>query len=244
METFAISLCHNDPEVIKESIEQFYKTTSGNIRHGLLDAHWPINKEGTRAVMEELREKYGCEIYDAGKNIGLHSGFNFVFEQMKVPRDSLIIMYDPDSFPISQGWDWAMLDIIKADPTMAWLGLWHPHCEVELKQEKRAVYENIAGFNVWTAHTPCMISVNAFNSNFLHDVGGLSEPCPLYGGLEVEMFPKLTDLGYRQGFLEDYKEIGNHFKINPHYTDWKRQTTHGGEEQIPFPEWLKKHGIR
>lgn len=245
MKIYAITLCHNAPDVVEESIEQFYRTVMFKPEaHGLLDAYWPLDKSGTSDVIDRMCEKHGCLKFDAGKNIGLHHGFNYVFEQMKIPRDAIVIGYDPDSYPTTPDWDRGMRDVFEADSKMAWLGLWHAHCERELKAECRAIKTEIGGQVVWVAHTPCLTSISAFNSNFLHNCGGLDEPSPFYGGLECQMFPKIQAYGLKQGFLEDYKEHpGGIFEINPHYTKWKYQTTHGGELQIPFPDWLKKEGI-
>jgi len=236
--TYAITLCHNDPEIIEESLEQFYKTKDPNhkIIHGLLDAHWPVAAFETREAMERIVEKHGCMIFDAGKNIGLHKGLNFVIDMLAPKREDKIIFYDPDSWPVTHGWDVALCNALDM-PNVAWSGLWHPAADEEILNQKRGL--EIAP-NIYQAKGAVMISVSAIRADFYYLSGGMYERSPYYGGLECDMWKHLEDNSLKQVLLKDFKEEPYFAgRINPLYTAWKWRSTHGGETQIPFAEWIE-----
>lgn len=241
--TQTISLCYNPPAVIEASIDQFYATTVVETQHLLVDQCWPLEREAMEAVFQRLSQKYGCEVLRPGKNLGLARGFNWALSERPFPRNGMVIGYDPDSWPVTFAWDHAMCEEFVRRPDTAWFSLWHPHAERELLQERRGTVDPSNPFIV-TATSAVMNSVCGFRRGWLEDCGGLYEANNFYGGLESHMWQRLVDHKMKWIFLRDFHEDfwPKPELLDTRYRDYKWLTTHGGEKQVEFPEWLKLKG--
>ena len=241
-QTLTISMAYNRPQIIRSSIDQFYKTTEVPTTHLIVDQCWPLEREEMEHVFKYMSQTYGCKILRPGKNLGLAKGFNWALEQESFPDNGGVIGYDPDSWPVSPGWDLAMCHKFVSHPSVAWFSLWHPHAERELLTEKRGERQEDGTVRVTSA---VMNSVCMFRRGWLRACGGLYEANALYGGLEVHMWKRLQD--HKQGwlFLPDYREDFWPWPemIDTRYREWKWATTHGGEPQIEFGRWLQLKGF-
>lgn len=245
MKVWTISMCYNDEEIIHESIEQCYATKDPTVEtvHCLVDAHWPIDYPKFRRRIEQIAAKFGCVLVDPGRNLGLHGNFNFAWSRFAIPPNAGVIGYDPDSWPITPGWDRAMGEVFDANSKIAWLSLWHPQASRELIQEGRSQRtEVLAGKKIHYLARPALNSICMFRQAYLSQTGGIIEKTPYYGGLEIHMWEHLKASNWEWVFLEEFKEA-LHFleKQNPLYRHWKYATTHLGQPQIEFGEWLKTH---
>lgn len=229
-----------DSEIVADSIAQYYRTKSKEVEtvHVLLDQHWPLEREKTREHLQAIAKQYGCLYIDSGRNRGLHEGFNYALSQLTIPDNAMVIGYDPDSYPVTIGWDMAMCEVFVADPRIQWLSLWHQHATRQLLHEGAGMHlEMIHGHRVRQVSRAVMNSVCGFRMGWLRRIGGLYEVLPKYGGLEVHMWPKIDG---RWVFLEDFQEQPALYdRMNPLYKEWKWRTAHLGEPQIDFGEWLK-----
>ena len=238
LKVWTVSLAYTSLDIIEESIAQYYATKHSDVEtvHLLVDQHWPLYARDRAARLRDLCQKFGLTYLDPGKNLGLHDGFNWALEQVAIPDNAMVIGYDPDSYPVTKGWDMAMCDLFVAYPWISWLSLWHQHCDRQIIEEKAAGPElylgglrNVRCFPVKRA---VMNSVCGIRRGWLRSVGGLTEGNKFYGGLEVAMWEKLQQTKSEWVFLPDYKEIP-HFqdRMEPLYREWK--WAHAHERTFP-----------
>ena len=242
--TLTISMAYGPPKIIQTSIAQFYRTTQVPTEHLIVDQCWPLDREEMEHVFGYLAREYGCKVVRPGRNLGLAKGFNWALEQVPFPDNGGVIGYDPDSWPVTPGWDRAMCDAFVRYPWASWFSLWHPHAERELLAEGRGqVLENDA--SLVKAKSAVMNSVCMFRRGWLRACGGLYEAHHYYGGLEVHMWPKLVEHKTQWLFLKNYREEFWPYPemIDVNYRAWKWATCHLGEKQIEFGEWLKLKGL-
>jgi hypothetical protein len=241
MKVWTITLCHNDPEIISDSLRQYYATKSPKVEtiHVLVDQHWPINKIACKRSLESLARDYKCVLLDPGRNLGLHDGFNWAMNQFAIPDNAGIIGYDPDSWPIQSGWDEAMCKAFMGDPTINWISLWHQHAYSQLIAEGAAYanIETINGIELQTLKRAVMNSVCMFRAGWLKSVGGLYEGNKYYGGLEVAMWEKIKPgrWVFLPGFLEDLRL---HDRVHPWYREYKWRHAHLRDFTGTFEEYV------
>lgn len=239
MKVWSISLCYNDPAVIRESILQYRRTKHPDVEtvHVFVDQHWPIDYSEFKSQVMALTEEVGGVYLDPGRNLGLTAGFNWALGQLAIPDNAGVIGYDPDSWPVTPGWDMAMCRALVSDPELAWISLWHPHADRELLEQRRG---RDLGDGKVLVKSAVLNSVCMWSRGWLRECQGIYEKLPYYGGLEVFTFPRL---GKRKWvFLKDYREDFWPMPelLNPLYREWKWATTHGGQKQIEFGTWLKQ----
>lgn len=226
---WTITLCFNDPDIIADSLKQYYATKSPLVRtrHLLVDQHWPIGKNAARRALEALARDYNAVLLDPGRNLGLHEGFNFALRSEPIPGNAGVIGYDPDSWPLTEGWDLGMCQVFVADPSINWISLWHEHAYRQLIQEgaAHAIVETLNSVDVQTIKRPVMNSVCMFRAGWLQQVGGLWEGNSHYGGLEVCMWEKIKP--GRWVFLPGFREdLRLHARVNPLYREYKWRHAH------------------
>ncbi len=207
-EFIIITLGFGPADIIHKSMTCLYETRNQElpVTHYMLDQHYPVNKEENRKQIAETCRYFGIKLIDAGRNLGLARGFNHVLETVKPKPGSIIIAYDPDTKPITPGWDMALVRAICGDPEqlVVWSSLIHDGVEDQLPsvtQEERFA-DGFIKMNI--LNQPVMNSISAFEFDWLNRVGGLSEPNSFYGGLEVSMWHKLQ--GKQWAFLPDWAE--------------------------------------
>lgn len=240
---WTISLCFMDADIIHDSLEQYYKTKSPEVEtvHVLVDQHWPINYPQHRIELEKIAKKFNCILLDPGKNLGLHGGFNWAWEQLAIPPNAAVIGYDPDSWPVTPEWDLAICRAFVTRPDAVWFSLWHQHCDRQIDQEGALLRNfNAGGISCAQVSRAVMNSICAFRQAWLRKIGGLYEQNNFYGGLECDLWEKIS---YNEWvFLRDYKEIPKLYdRMNPLFKEWKWKTAHTKEipHTMDFESWLK-----
>lgn len=245
MKVWTITLCFTDPDIIHDSLAQYRATASPQVEtvHVLVNQHWPIGKETNAAELEKIARKFGCLLLDPGRNLGLHDGFNWAWRKQNIPDNAMVIGYDPDSWPVTPGWDQAMCDVFVSDPSVAWLSLWHIHAEREVIEDRRGgAIEVLGGHRVVPLKRPAINSICGFRQGWLRQVGGLWEGNAFYGGLEVGMWEKLGQ--NRWVFLRDFREANELYdRMNPLYKEYKWKHAQTREWPGDFESFLKSKGL-
>jgi hypothetical protein len=241
---WAISLCFNDPKIIRQSIDRFYQTKHPDVEtvHILVDQHWPIGYANLRSELESICRDYRCTLLDPGRNLGLQKGFTWAWKQFAIPENAGVIGYDPDCTPFTENWDMSFCEVFNAQPDAAWLSLmntrcapeWPTRCERELK---------VAGHNLIHLKHPTVNSICMWRQSWLMSEGGIFEENPLYGGLESMMFWRMKSKGLNWYILKDVHEIDElREQENMLYREWKWRSAHLGTipKDKDFATWLKE----
>ncbi len=173
--------------------------------HYMLDQHYPIDKAANRAALRRLASEYGLEVLDAGRNLGLHDGFNWALREIAPHDDDIVIAYDPDSMPTALGWDLALVRALEGSSGMnVWASLMNPRSLLDL-EERGFTRGQVDGYlETWATKESVTNSVCAWRVGWLRSVGFLQEARPWYGHLESTMFNKLG--GKRWVFLPQWGE--------------------------------------
>jgi hypothetical protein len=251
MKIFAMTMTYNRTFLISQSLEFFKETVTGNIEaHYLLDQHYPLHHSSpiftaqyNSQWLRDVAHRYGFVYRDVGKNLGYHFGINEI--AMNIPEisdEDILINYDPDSMPLTYGWDEAIRKAFEHNPHLVTVGLVNQVIEAELQERgyNEHVYD---GLRVRYPHRAGVMSIIAWKAGFIRKVGGLKEPCALYGGIEGEMWPVIQAHGGRWGYLPDYHEspdLGRY--ADPEYTEWKRLHGHTREFPGDFDSYLRHIG--
>lgn len=235
-----ISLAFMNSEIIKESFARLYKSKNPDlpIEHHVLYQHYPLDQEANYLKLLELQKKYGFQLHDAGKNLGLHGGFNYLFDKLNPGLEEVIIGYDPDSFPVGMGWDMALVRAIDGSSgEIVWASLMNPRSKGELKERGYDTGMIDGYIEVWKAKEAVVNSICAFKYEWLKRVG-FTEPRPFYGHFESEMWAKLKEK--RWAFLKDWDEwdILRDGHDRP-YTEWKWAHSHLKSWDGDFKSWLE-----
>lgn len=199
-----ITLCFTKPAIVRKALENYYRTATLPTKHYLLHQHYPLPSKSE--VFEELKviaKDFNCVLSDAGKNLGLHHGFNAVLKQINPKPEDIIIGYDHDSCPVSPGWDEALVKVLNSDPNHVWGSLRTVHTLDEIPEIKLEKFDGIYYFKL---PKPAMNSVCAIKASFLEKTGGLHEYSNFYGHLETNMWNLMKEHGGDWFFLLDYFE--------------------------------------
>lgn len=218
-----ITLCFTKPSIIRRALENYYSTTVLPTNHILLHAHYPIG-ENIKTELEQLAKDFKCTLMDAGSNLGLHHGFNWVLGHIKPQPGDVIIGYDHDSCPVNKGWDAAMMKVLGVDTKHVWASLRTIHTLDELKT---ITLNKVDGVYYFKPEKPVMNSVCAFKWEFLERTGGLRENSNFYGHLEAPMWALTKEYGVDWCFLLDYYEHS--------------ELLHEHDEQYKLYKWAHAH---
>jgi hypothetical protein len=242
MKVWTISLCFNDPQIIRQSIASYYATKDPRVEtvHLLVDQHWPIGYAKLRTELESIARDYRCILLDPGLNLGLHRGFNWAWGQFNIPDNAGIIGFDPDCIPTTPGWDMKMCELFCAKDDAAWISLMNPRTLSEVKA-RMDIEVRLGGHFAFRMKHPTVNSICMFRQRWLRECGGILENNPFYGTLEMAMFPKLGK-NFWYIMRDVYESDGNRDQENHLYREWKWRTCH--EHTIPvtkdFATWLRE----
>lgn len=246
MNAYIITLAFNRPDIIRESLDQCKKTVSQCLkyRHIIVNNWYPLGgkQENTRKLIQYASEN-GMEVLDPGRNLGLHHGFNWACSQLPLKDDDILIGYDPDSYPVTPGWDMALITAIAHGGNVAWASLMNPISRKEL-DERGFTPRKIGHIHTLETHRPCVNSICAWRWDFLRKAGGLKEPTAFYGGLECAMWKALNDQKQKWVFLLEWCEKSYFFdKQDTLYRDYKWHHAHTGQWPGDFESYLKHRGV-
>ena len=211
MAVYAITLAFANSEIIEKSISAFHATRNQALPlggHFVVDQHYPLGREAVKKTLDGLTDR--CTVLDPGRNLGLHAGFNWAIAQINPQPEDIIIGYDSDSLPVSQGWDMALvraIDCRRSDGQgeVVWATLANPRTlhDVQTRGFDRALADGF--IRLMLTRTAVTNSICAWRYQWLKDVGFLQEPTAFYGHLETTMFAKLRR-GKRWAVVEDWAE--------------------------------------
>lgn len=228
MRKFAITLGYANPVTINESIRKYYEfATEKDVTHIILNNHYPLpTPEAASENLRRLCQEYGIHLLDAGENLGLHRGFNYVLDAIGWPQGSAVIGYDPDTCPETKGWDSALFKAIEDDSTVVWASLFNSISKREMIDRTFKIDGRL-----WVPNSPVINSICAWRMDWLKDVGGLTEGNKYYGGLECAMWNNLDQKTKRWVFLQDFHEVrmaGLETSVDAAYTAYKWEHAHEG----------------
>lgn len=215
------TLLYNEFEIIDTSLNQLRKTNVLNLPIYAVDNDYPFL---TLDQVQTLKDKYDLRIIGERTNRGLAGGYNELINTVSI--DSAIL-YDCDSYPVTIGWDKALMDIIQIK-NVAYLSLMFEIAKREMTERGYTSWQHNE-YTIWKPHSPCVQSVSCADLNYLRQIGGMKEPKKYYGGLEMQMFSYWNDehqIGYVDNYFE--KQINKIDKVNPLYTEYKWQYAHRG----------------
>ncbi len=232
-------------EMLHDCLQWIYQQPlPPGVEHVIIDQHYPINGAYNRAAIKMLAQNYKCTLVDSGEDLGLHRGLNNAVKALGIKPEDILVGCDPDDRP-SPGFIEAIESVMRADPTLAILGL--TFWVIPWKREKGIPFtdEVIAGHNVWIHPTVEMWNACGWNMKFIHSIGGFDQPNAFYGGLEAKLYPRWSEQGLRLGYLPDVRSdaatVNREDKhiLDPEYRQWKDAHLAGFERS--FEEWLKIH---
>ena len=200
MKTYVLTMAYGSPECFRAGMQRFRETLQdpGDLTHIILDQHYPLrHKELQEAIAEyKASAPYTVHWFDAGKNLGLHEGLNYMISHIPAEHDeALIIGLDQDENPHREGWLEAMRAVMTADPACGWLSLMHPAAQAHMEKHGFTV-RTPGGVNVWTHNYALINTVCGWRLSAIRKVGKFHEPHQWYGGLEIAMMPGYRDAGY------------------------------------------------
>ncbi len=244
MNVHILTNAYCNANVFRAGVNMLHATVNmSNKRHVVLFQHYPI---GTQDLLNELMHYENADvlrgekvILDAGRNLGLHEGLNYMLSKLELSDDDVIVAFDPDENPLKYGWLDAMIRVMEADRKVGWLSLMNPPCRAHL-DSLGCKPEVIGGERVQFPGHALMNCVVAWRYEALRKVGKLTEPHAYYGGIEGAMQPKFMDAGYRIGWMTDYDVAPLHDLADPEYTLYKSHHVGFRQPEYPgsFDEWL------
>jgi hypothetical protein len=208
MKTYCISLCHQNIRIVRKSLERFYASKNPHcaVHHILVDQCYPLpDRYQVRKELEQISKEFGCQLLSPGQNLGLHKGWNWAMNQFPIADDDVWIGYDPDSYPITPGWDMALVTAIAYGGDVGWASLLNQPATWQVPQQGYRERQ-INQLRAWQVDRPAVNSVCAWRGDFLRRSGGLSEPMAFYGHLESAMWIHLGHMNLKWVFLPGWTE--------------------------------------
>lgn len=202
--------------------------------HYFLKQHYPGPSEASDEVQY---------VFDAGKNLGLHEGLNYMVEHISPAPEDILVAFDLDEKPLKPGWVAAMTDVMRADSRCGWLSLMSPPVREELAGVPAII---IGGHRVQIPEMPKMNTVCAWRwGAVLAATGGIgkfTEPYAYYGGIESDMMPKFTAAGCWVGWMTDFGVEPDREFEDPEYRAYKHAHVGFTLPQFTgsYEEWLKR----
>lgn len=207
MKVYVVTLGFVPARIWRRSLDAYHSMRKPDLvyDHYFIDQHYPINEHENRRELWDICCERGVNVLDPGRNLGLHGGFNWALERIPYRDEDIICGYDPDSNPISPGFDGALIHALQFDQRLAWASLFNSRCGPELQQ--RGYDRRMIGHvESWITRKPVVNSICGWRGSFLRKTGGLHEPSQFYGGLEGDMFWRMKQMGLDWAFLPGWHE--------------------------------------
>lgn len=187
----------------------------------LIDAHYPINRSKNVAEIHRLAQHFGLIVLDPGRDLGLHGNLNFWMDQVKPEAGDVMIGVDPDSNPITPGWDQALLETLSQNKEFGAVSLFNPKSEKEFGRPPW-VSGRGCSHRALIAPQPMTCTVTAFDLDLIRAMGGFRQPKHYWGGFEKDLWARMALFRRRWGFLKDFKDLHDLNEVaDPEYTEWK-----------------------
>lgn len=239
MANYRCILLFSDADLLFDGLRIQDEAAVINLDTHVLDQHWPLNREKNLAKLISHHNRYPrVTIHNAGENLGIHRGFNYLMKVVNLQDDDIMITTAPDTAPITTGWDKALIDVMKTAPYLAMLSCTNK--DVDETPNRQWRYSEVAGYRVAFANEACgMYGAAAYRGSFLRRIGGFYQNRPYYGGIEAEMLGRARQLGMTCAYLPDYRESYELQNRHPQvYTDYKWIQGHENSFQGSFADYL------
>lgn len=256
LRVWVLTNCFNRADICAEAMTQIYKTRwlgGAGWRHIWLNQHYPFDKKQNAKDMRDLCLSYGGQWMDAGRNLGLHEGMNYMLDQLgpQVKDEDFILMVDPDNFPHEQGWDDALTRVLYYDEKIGQSTLWQPAVK-DFEHRKHPNKDPILhwspehmvdGIRVKPCRNAFVRTVTCWRAGDIRKVKGWNEPCAFWGHLESVMTDKFRKIGKGDVYLPDFFESSHPSgRINPEYQEWKVLHAHKHTVKVDLETWLRQTG--
>jgi hypothetical protein len=190
--------------------------------------HYPVAKDANKYALAEVCRDFKINWLDPGMNVGLHRGLNWAISEIGLTRDDLLIVADPDTNPVTLGWDAALLQVA-GDPSSGWVALSNSQTPMEIASRPRDFEPRIIrGVQAFRALRPAVVSIAAYRLGWVLAAGGFHEPCKFYGHLESAMF-------------QDLEAAGQHFVLLRNYRE--DDEIKAGQDEV-YAQWKEAHAFR
>lgn len=214
--SYLLTISYHNQQIAETTYRQLVKTMSQEpCQVLLLDNNCPLMSD--KNYLPNLCKELGFIYHNAGKNLGLHDGYNYLISNLPEDADRYIL-FDGDSYPITENWHIPLLKL-HDDSRIVWTSLYNKHSYKEMS-ERSFRSEVLFGYNCQIVLAPVINSISCFKKSWTDSVGGLTEPMRFYGGLEMSMWHKKS-VDKLWVFLNDYKEESNPTPNDPIYTEYK-----------------------
>lgn len=242
---YVVTLVFNPVKTMRASFKRVDETIGlrkEDYKRVFVDNHWPLDREEVLDLLKE-REEMGDIVLRPEKNLGLAGGFNYAFKECNMQPTDTIFLVDPDNFPKEKRWGYAFKKALE-DPTVGWVTVISENAMKDIAPKPHSE-KTINGYECIVLGAPVINSCCGLKGEFILKFGA-NEYNPYYGSFECNMWGFLKESNLEWVFLKDFTEESildiDPTMIDASYRDYKYRTTHGGEKQIEFKEWLKLHG--
>lgn len=231
MSIYAVTVSHCNPEMLAHGLIKARQTMRCFLdvsRWVIVDHHWPIKKYLTSTCVGKLAALVDGEVIRPDKNLGGVGGANLAFDYLELKDDDLVIGYDPDSNPVTPGWDDALIQVMVNDRSLPYLSLMHKHVLNNRKWQIR----DVNGYRVASDTAPEMFNITIWRGSTIKN--GLPGAHLMWGGLESFLWSQ----GKMGAYLIDYLEDVPPLHHPQEYNDWK-QHHHSGRFKGNFNEYIE-----
>lgn len=231
--------------VFKASVDQVYSTLGiTDFEHRVLNQHYPINKAENTKLIREYCESRNMRWFDVGENIGLSGGYNYLIKQGNLEHEDIVILEDPDVWPVTPGWGEAIVRAVSPNEIGITIGIVSLMTPPAAYQKINVPYTDvhINGLKATLPHVAIINSLCGMPGRLLLKLGDLQESNKYYGGFESVNFPRLQEIGYSWAYLDDYKEEkldDNVAKPDHCYSLYKWAYAYEHSTDLDFESWLK-----
>jgi hypothetical protein len=205
---YLITLGFTPNKLFRHTAERLQASLSGKheIQKVFIAKPYPVEPERNLALnITHAAQRGYNRIHIREKDSGAAQDFNLALKELNVRDQDIVIVYDHDIYPIQDGWDDAAISVMQADEKVDWVCMWNCASDNEFGA-RGGIPVTIAGHRCMQAIGPMMAMTSVIRGSFLNYCGGLIQPCPMYGGVELYMWPKLVERGTKKVFLMDFKE--------------------------------------
>lgn len=227
METLVLTISHAPLHIFNSGMEAFSRTADFAPRsHFVIDNAYP----GVVIPNANLRFK---------ENVGLKRAFNYALDKFVryYPDDSILVGYDPDSFPLTKGWLQALYLGMLEHPKLSVLSLSH----VKMRGRNFVPHEwNNSEPRIGFRGQPDYMNITAWRLGFLRRIGGLPMKGDLYGPVEHPTYEATRKLGVTPpAYLLDFYEGNCPLPPDPEYKEWKELTS-SRRVEMSFKEFVNE----
>ena len=244
-----LSISYHNEETAKRSYEQLALTTKDNpMPVYVLDNNYPLIKDPN--YIYNLCDRLGFFYVNAGENLGSIGGFKFLMDLTEDYAAELddagknVITLDGDMFPLTNGWNTALFEVLDADSKVVMASIHNNHSFREM-DERGFTPSVIGGHQVRIVAAPVVNSVSAVKRGWFNKIMGDLDLRKYYGGAEIATWRRMDHDKEQWVFLCDYTEDCANTPADKIYTEFKWKYAHLGMD-MSFEQYVTRvdlHGV-